>query len=237
MYESYINKGDCLNTSLHSVNLDVKQLWSVNSVTEELNIFIDGVSSMIKDVETHVANRQNDFRSMCFYNIYNRAILTRETVTLLERSVRPFLEENNQDQETERVMVVTRGLFTDVMSSIEKAAKDCLPAYWMNDIKEKALQKNSYLYLRYIIYASAEKGLVTKEQLKEWDAVFLMRNLVIHNNSEADRSEIFELDDLKISMRPNRMMKGPTTTFIKLSEKSVELFYEWLKAVNEAYKR
>jgi len=209
----------------------------VNSVTEELGVFLDGVDSMIKDVETHIANRQNDFRSMCFYNIYNRAILTREIVVLLERSVRPFLEGDNESQETERMMIVTRGLFTDVMSSIEKTAKDCIPAYWMNDIKEKALQNNSYLYLRYIIYASAEKGLVSKEQLKQWEAVLLMRNLVMHNNSESDRSEIFELDDLKISMRPNRMMKGPTTTFVKLSEKSVELFYEWLKAVNEAYKR
>jgi len=209
----------------------------VNSVTEELGVFLDGVDSMIKDVETHIANRQNDFRSMCFYNIYNRAILTREIVVLLERSVRPFLEGSDETQETERIMIVTRGLFTDVMSSIEKTAKDCIPAYWMNDIKERALKDNSYLYLRYIIYASAEKGLVSKEQLKEWDAVLLMRNLVMHNNSESDRSEIFELDDLKISMRPNRMMKGPTTTFVKLSEKSVELFYEWLKAVNEAYKR
>ena len=209
----------------------------MNSVTEELGVFLDGVDSMIKDVETHIANRQNDFRSMCFYNIYNRAILTREIVVLLERSVRPFLEGSDETQETERVMIVTRGLFTDVMSSIEKTAKDCIPAYWMNDIKERALKDNSYLYLRYIIYASAEKGLVSKEQLKEWDAVLLMRNLVMHNNSESDRSEIFELDDLKISMRPNRMMKGPTTTFVKLSEKSVELFYEWLKAVNEAYRR
>jgi len=107
----------------------------------------------------------------------------------------------------------------------------------MNDIKEKALENNSYLYLRYIIYASAEKGLVSKEQLKDWDSVFLMRNLVIHNNSVSDRSMIFELDDLKISMRPDRMMKGPSTTFVILSEKAIELFYEWLKKVDEAYKR
>ena len=209
----------------------------VNTVTEELNTFIDGVSAMIKDVEAYFANRQNDFRSMCFYNIYNRAVLTREIVTLLERSVRPFQEDDKEAQETERVMIVTRGLFTDVMSSIEKAAKDCIPAYWMNDIKEKALENNSYLYLRYIIYASAEKGLVSKEQLKDWDSVFLMRNLVIHNNSVSDRSMIFELDDLKISMRPDRMMKGPSTTFVILSEKAIELFYEWLKKVDEAYKR
>lgn len=209
----------------------------VNTVTEELNTFIDGVSAMIKDVEAYFANRQNDFRSMCFYNIYNRAVLTREIVTLLERSVRPFQEDDKEAQETERVMIVTRGLFTDVMSSIEKAAKDCIPAYWMNDIKEKALENNSYLYLRYIIYASAEKGLVSKEQLKDWDSVFLMRNLVIHNNSVSDRSMIFELGDLKISMRPDRMMKGPSTTFVILSEKAIELFYEWLKKVDEAYKR
>jgi hypothetical protein len=209
----------------------------VNTVTEELNTFIDGVSAMIKDVEAYFANRQNDFRSMCFYNIYNRAVLTREIVTLLERSVRPFQEDDKEAQETERVMIVTRGLFTDVMSSIEKAAKDCIPAYWMNDIKEKALENNSYLYLRYIIYASAEKGLVSKEQLKDWDSVFLMRNLVIHNNSVSDRSMIFELGDLKISMRPDRMMKGPSTTFVILSEKAIELFYEWLKKVDEAYKK
>ena len=48
---------------------------------------------------------------------------------------------------------------------------------------------------------------------------------------------IFELDDLRISMRPDRMMKGPSSTFVILSEKATELFYEWLKNVNEAYKR
>ncbi len=209
----------------------------MNSVIEELGIFIDGLGSMITDVENHIANRQNDFRSMCFYNIHNRGVLTMEIVTLLEKSVRPFREGNTEDQETERVMIVTRGLFTDTMSSIEKAAKDCISAYWMNDIKDKALENNSYLYLRYIIYASAEKGLVSPRQLKEWEAVFLMRNLVMHNNSEGDRSMVFELEDLKISIRPDRMMKGPTITFVKLSEKAVELFYDWLKAVNEEYKR
>ena len=209
----------------------------MNTVTEEINVFIDGVSSMIKDVETHVANRQNDFRSMCFYNIHNRGILTREILTLLEKSVRPFQDGDEGAQEMERVIVVTRGLFIDTMSSIEKAAKDCIPAYWMNDIKEKALENNSYLYLRYIIYASAEKGLVSQKRLKEWESVFLMRNLVIHNNSEADRSMVFELDDIRISMRPDRMMKGPSTTFIKLSEKATELFFEWLMAFSEAYRR
>ena len=209
----------------------------MNSVIEELGTFIDGVGNMITDVETHIANRQNDFRSMCFYNIHNHGVLTREIVVLLEKSVRPFLEDTDQSQEMERVMIVTRGLFTDTMSSIEKAAKDCIPAYWMNDIKEMALKENSYLYLRYIIYASAKKGLVTPEQLKEWETVLLMRNLVMHNNSESDRSGVFEIRDMKFSMRPNRMMKGSTTTFVKLSEIAVELFYEWLKKIDEVYKR
>jgi hypothetical protein len=209
----------------------------VNTVIQELNVFIDGVSSMIKDVETHMATRQNDFRSMCFYNIYNRGVLTREIVTLLDKSIRPFQDSDAETQETERLMIVTRGLFTDTVSSIEKAAKDCITAYWMNDIKDIAMKENSYLYLRYIIYASAEKGLVSKEELRDWESIFLMRNLVIHNNSVADRSMIFELDDLKISMRPDRMMKGPTTTFVKLSEKAAELFYNWLRTVSEVYKR
>jgi len=209
----------------------------MDAITEELNIFIDGVESMTKDVENHIANRQNDFRSMCFYNMYNRGILTREIVTLLGKSVRPFHEEDATNQELERMMIVTRGLFIDTMSSIEKAAKDCLPAYWMNDIKEEVLKQSSYTYLRTIIEVSATKGLVTENELKDWESVFLMRNLVIHNNSESDRSMVFELDDIHISMRPNRMMKGPSTTFIKLSEKAAELFYQWLIRVDGAYKR
>jgi len=209
----------------------------MNSASEELDVFLDGVKSMITDVETHFANRENDFRSMCFYNIYNRAILTREIVTLLEKSAKPNMQADEETQDAERMMIVTRGLFTDTMSSIEKAAKDCIPAYWMNDIKELALKNNSYLYLRYIIYASAEKGLVSKNELKTWDDVLLMRNLVIHNNSVSDRSCVFEMGELKISMRPDRMMKGPSNTFVILSEKAVELFYRWLKNVDEAYER
>jgi len=209
----------------------------MNSASAELDVFLDGVKSMITDVETHFANRENDFRSMCFYNIYNRAILAREIVTLLEKSSKPNPLAEEETQDAERMMIVTRGLFTDTMSSIEKAAKDCIPAYWMNDIKELALKDNSYLYLRYIIYASAEKGLVSKNELKTWDDVLLMRNLVIHNNSVSDRSCVFEMGSLKISMRPDRMMRGPSTTFVILSEKAVELFYRWLKNVDEAYKR
>lgn len=206
-------------------------------VMDELDIYLDGLQSMIKDVETHIANRENDFRSMCFYNMYNRAILTREILTLLERTYPSDTDEDTESQELERVMIVTRGMFIDVMSSIEKAAKDCLPAYWMNDIKEEALKDNDYLYLRYIVYASAKKGLVSDADRKSWDDVLTMRNLVMHNNSVSDRSGVFEMDGLKISMRPDRMMKGPTTTFVILSKKVTELFYGWLRTVNEAYAR
>ena len=58
-----------------------------------------------------------------------------------------------------------------------------------------------------------------------------------HSLTESDRSGVFEIRDMKFSMRPNRMMKGSTTTFVKLSEIAVELFYEWLKKIDEVYKR
>ena len=97
------------------------------------------------------------------------------------------------------------------------------------------MEGRNYLYLRNIIAASVEMSYISKEDFQEWEDILVMRNLVTHNNSVADRSKVFEINGLKLSMRPNRMMKGPPVTFVKLTSRVLDLFFEWLMTIDEAF--
>ena len=202
-------------------------------VTEDLDRFLEKVKGYAEFVDNEIADRENDFRSMCFWNIYNRAVMTKEIVTFYTKTWEKMDVPIDMGPEiTERIVTVTRDMFVDTVSSIEKASKDCVNAYNLSGLKEKSMVGKSYLYLRTIISSSVELGYTTESQGQEWGDILLMRNLVTHNNSVADRSKVFEVDGLKISMRPNRMMKGPSNTFVVLTDRVTELFKEWLTTMD-----
>jgi hypothetical protein len=134
---------------------------------------------------------------------------------------------------SERMMTVTKNMFTDIVSSIEKAVKDCVYAYPQSGLKERSLEGGrNYLYLRNIVNDSADLGYITMDSYHEWDTILMMRNLVTHNNSASDRRGVFDACGIHIVMRPNRMMKGPSDTFVRLSMRMVELFHEWLMSIH-----
>ena len=108
-------------------------------------------------------------------------------------------------------------------------------AYKLSGLRDRSMIGKSYLYLRNIISSSVELGYTTEDDGKEWDNILLMRNLVTHNNSVADRSMVFEVNGLRISMRPNRMMKGPSNTFVVLTDRVTDLFNEWLTTVDGVF--
>ena len=204
----------------------------MNAVMAGIDGFLETVRGYAESVDSEVADRENDFRSMCFWNIHNRALLTKEILTFYMRSWEAGVPEGTEGEMTERVVTVTRDMFIDTVSSIEKASKDCVKAYPKSGLKEKAMDGMKYLYLRNIIGASAELGYINDSVMDEWDGILTMRNLVTHNNSVADRSKVFEIGDIRISMRPNRMMKGPADTFVVLTDKVTRLFYDWLITVD-----
>lgn len=203
------------------------------SVEDDLDKLLSEVKSYAESVDAEIADRENDFRSMCFWNIHNRCVMTKEIVGFYvnawKRMDAPLDLEREID---ERIVTVTRDMFVDTVSSIEKACKDCTGAYKSSRLRERSMEGRSYLYLRNIISASAELEYVTPDTLREWDDVLMMRNLVAHNNSVADRSKVLEIGGMRISMRPNRMMKGPPNTFVVLTGKVVSLFYDWLRTVD-----
>ena len=205
-------------------------------VTKDLDDFLVKVKGYAEFVDNEIADRENDFRSMCFWNIYNRAVMTKEIVTFYTKAWENMDVPIDLGPEiTERIVTVTRDMFVDTVSSIEKASKDCVNAYTLSGLKERSMVGKSYLYLRTIISSSVDMGYTTESQGQEWDDILLMRNLVTHNNSVADRSKVFEVEGLKISMRPNRMMKGPSNTFVVLTDRVAELFKEWLTTIDGVF--
>ena len=208
----------------------------MDAVLEELNVFLAKAKVYAEKIDSEIADRENDFRSMCFWNVYNRAVLTKEVVTFYNTTWKSMdIPVDLGPEFTERIVTVTRDMFVDTVSSIEKAAKDSVKAYKRSMLREKSMEGRNYLYLRNIIAASAEMSYISKEDFQDWEDILVMRNLVTHNNSVADRSKVFEINGLKLSMRPNRMMKGPPVTFVKLTSRVLDLFFEWLMTIDEAF--
>lgn len=206
------------------------------TVAKDLSLLSDSCRQYAESVSRDIADRENDPRSMCFWNIHNRMTISQEIMTFYERQWGsddfPEVDDDTVGELVERVMVVTRDLFVDVVSAIEKAVKDCVGIYKDTGLKEDALRKTSHLYLRNIMDSSVRKGILDAKTFTEWDDILVMRNLAAHNNSISDRNKRYEIGGIKISMRAGRMMKGPLNTFLVLAGRIIELFYSWLKTVD-----
>ena len=209
------------------------------TVAKDLHLLSDSCRQYAQSVERDVADRKNDPRSMCFWNIHNRMRISEEIMTFYERSWGsedfPEVDDETEAELVERVMVVTRDLYVDVVSAIEKAVKDCVGIYKESGLKEDALKMSSHLYLRNIMLCSVNKRIIDKGTFNEWDDILVMRNLVAHNNSVSDRNKRYAIGGIAISMRAGRMMKGPLNTFIVLTQRIIELFYSWLMLLDSKF--
>ena len=210
------------------------------TAAKDLGLLSDACRQYAESVSRDIADRENDPRSMCFWNIHNRMRVSEEIMTFYERlwgsDDFPEVDDDTVGELAERVMVVTRDLFVDVVSAIEKAVKDCVKIYDSSGLKEDALRKTSHLYLRNIMESSVRKKVLDKATFTEWDDILVMRNLAAHNNYISDRNKKYGIGGITVSMRAGRMMKGPLNTFIVLTGRIIELFYDWLKRVDSDFR-
>ncbi len=209
------------------------------TIANDLSTLRDLCMSYAKDVEKQIANPGNDLRAMCFWNIHNRVKLTEEIMVMYERVWSsenfPDVDQDVSAELTERVIMITKDLFIDVVSMIEKTMKDSLKFHTSSGLKEAALKRTSHLYMRNILLSALEMGYIEKSIFDEWDLLLIIRNLAAHNNSIADRQGKFRISDIEISMRPGRMMKGPLNTYIVLSERMITMFFEWLSMLKKNF--
>lgn len=209
------------------------------TIANDLSTLRDSCMSYAKDVEKQIANPGNDLRAMCFWNIHNRVKLTEEIMVMYERVWSsenfPDVDQDVSAELTERVIMITKDLFIDVVSMIEKTMKDSLKFHTSSGLKEAALKRTSHLYMRNILLSALEMGYIEKSVFDEWDLLLIIRNLAAHNNSIADRQGKFRISDIEISMRPGRMMKGPLNTYIVLSDRMIAMFFDWLSMLKKNF--
>ena len=209
------------------------------TIANDLSTLRDSCMSYAKDVEKQIANPGNDLRAICFWNIHNRVKLTEEIMVMYERVWSsenfPDVDQDVSAELTERVIMITKDLFIDVVSMIEKTMKDSLKFHTSSGLKEAALKRTSHLYMRNILLSALEMGYIEKSVFDEWDLLLIIRNLAAHNNSIADRQGKFRISDIEISMRPGRMMKGPLNTYIVLSERMIAMFFDWLSMLKKNF--
>lgn len=209
------------------------------TVAKDLGFLSDCTKQYAEAVNRDVAKKANDPRTMCLWNICNRIKISEEIMTFYERSWGsesfPEVDEETENELVDRVITITKDLFVDVVSAIEKSIKDTLKLYPKSGLKEKALSKSSHLYIRNIIECCFEEGIIDSETSSEWGDILVMRNLAAHNNSISDRSKKYKIKDITISMRPGRMMKGPLNTFIVLSDRIIELYYDLMVKIDQLF--
>ena len=207
-------------------------------IISEMHGLLETSERYASEVEMNIADKKNDIRAMCFWNIRNRIMITEEILNFYDRSWRgmdvSINDENLGNEMIERIVTVTKNLFVDIVSTVEKTSKEAVAIYSLERLKDISMKNSNYMYMRNILSASQELGLISKETMGEWDDIIVMRNLVAHNNSMSDRSKKFTISDITISMRPGRMMKGPLNTFLILSERTIALFYDWLNAIDSS---
>lgn len=169
------------------------------------------------------------------WGVHNRITITHEVLGFYLRvwgsdrwDGRGLDEEQMGAEMTDRILTITKGLFVDVMSIVEKGCKSMVTQD--EGLRTLALQGRRFLYLRDVMGASQQMGIISDAALKEWDDLITVRNLVVHNNSIADRSCRLSLGGITISMRPNRMMKGPISSFVVLGERALTLYFHWARS-------
>ena len=209
------------------------------TAAKDLILLSDTCEQYAVSAERDISDRQNDPRTMSLWNIRNRVRMSAEILTFYERYWNsgsfPEVGEDLEGELVERIMTVTRDLFVDVVSAVEKAVKDCVKIYSASGLKEDALKMGSHLYLRNIIECSYRRGLIGKDTFGVWDDILTVRNLAAHNNSVSDRNRRCTIGGVTISMRAGRMMKGPLNTFISLTATAVDLFYDWLVMMDSRF--
>ncbi len=186
-----------------------------------------------ESVDMNVAKTETDPRKMIFWNIHNRVKITEEILTFYEQA---FKDKAFETENSERMLIVTKDMFIDIVSAIEKSMKDMLKLYPGSGLKEATLKKGSHLYLRNLCESCMDIGLFSEDVFNEWDKIIVLRNLTAHNNCISDRTESISIGDITVRMRVGRMMKGPLDTFIVLTAHIIELFYSWLMLMEERFK-
>jgi hypothetical protein len=131
-----------------------------------------------------------------------------------------------RDENAQRLVMLSKTVFTWSLSGMEYAAKRALAKYpSVIPLKKK---KGARIYLRDIIEASGDAGLIEAAKRPLWLGANTIRNKVVHNNGVGEGNAKWEFSKgLSLTMEDGKMLQGTMMTFPFLLGWIVAEYADW----------
>ncbi|HBB4079869.1 TPA: hypothetical protein KAU69_002171, partial [Escherichia coli] len=158
-----------------------------------------GLRELCEKTQIDLAKKLNimesDSPASLFGMAFNKVTFCIESMDLYDNAWRTWKrplgcqipDEQIRKENGERIILLQRALFVEMLSSIEFVFKlSFLNSPSLFDERDKELYTRTAnperLYLRGIIKKSHQKGLINKEDKDLWNGLINFRNSIVHNN-------------------------------------------------------
>jgi len=112
--------------------------------------------------------------------------------------------ERAQLESAQRVISLSKAAFILSISAVEFSAKHAVA-----DHPHYLTVPQGRVYLRDIIQESARAGMISRHMEHGWSGILELRNMLVHNNAIAERTQAFELPGgPTLALTEGRMMHG-----------------------------
>lgn len=134
-------------------------------------------------------------------------------------------------QNGERVIMLQKMSFIEVMSSFEYSAKKIVLS---NPSTFGGFSGRIYLSL--IMKRSFEKGLIGQATLDRWNGLIKLRNSLVHNNGISEETAMYEYPEVTVHVNENQMTQGNLMQFGILNKWLLNESKLWVSDANKAFK-
>jgi len=146
----------------------------------------------------------------------------------LNPSAFPNVEETRK-QNTERVILLQKMCFVEIMSSFEFSAKKIVLS--KTDLFGTF---NGRIYLSGIMTRSLEKELINENQLNLWKGAIYLRNALVHNNGIAEEDCTYDYPGATVILRKDTMTQGDLKLFGIITKWLLGESLAWIKNANQS---
>lgn len=139
--------------------------------------------------------------------------------------------EKSRAENASRVISIQRLIFIEIMSCFEFSAKQIvLPK------RQTFGEIRGRIYLSKIMEESQKIGILTQDQLTQWNGVIRLRNSLVHNNGISEETAIYQYPNVEISVTDGAKTQGNLTYFGFIIDWVLNSSKEWVLEANKPRK-
>lgn len=143
-------------------------------------------------------------------------------------------EDSRVKQGRNSIFYITKWLFGELIGAMEYNTKMILLKAG-NSKFDKFVQKinnEQEVYLSDVMKSAKDKNILSENEYKKWATVFKLRGLLSHVGGISNIDVTMDFGDgLVIKLEKGQQVKGTVDFFISLLEKSLPMYFEWVKLI------